>query len=112
MKNIFTLIVVLLLPFFGWSQENNATVSIHTSAQCGICKKKIEHDMSFVKGVKSAVLNLKTRDLVIIYNPDKTNPEKLRWAVTKIGYDADTVGADPKAYESLLQCCKKNGHED
>jgi cation transport ATPase len=87
------------------------TVRIHTSAQCSSCKQKIEHDMVYVKGVKSATLDLKTKNLIVVYSVAKTTPEKLRLAVTKIGY-ADLLPADKKAYDELNACCKKGGHED
>jgi hypothetical protein len=28
-------------------------------------------------------------------------------AISKLGYDADSIPADPKAYEKLNACCKK-----
>jgi len=48
--------------------------------------------------------------LTVEYKLGKTSPEKIRTAVSKIGYDADDVVADPKAYEKLPECCKKDGH--
>ena len=111
MKNIVALLIFLTLPFIGFSQSALDTVSIHTSAQCGTCKKKIEHDLAYVKGVKSAVLNLDTKNVTVVYNPDKTSPEKIRDAISRSGYDADVVLADPKAYKALEQCCKKGGHD-
>lgn len=109
LKYIFTFLFVCCLGILANAQTD--TVRIHTSAQCSSCKKKIEHDMVYVKGVKSATLDLKTKDLIVVYSSEKTNPEKLRVAVTKIGYDADLVPADKKAYEELSDCCKKGGHD-
>lgn len=83
------------------------TIIIKTSAVCGDCKERIENEMSFEKGVKAVNLDLKTKDLTITYRPEKTTPEKLRTAVTKIGYDADDMPADIKAYNKLPECCKK-----
>lgn len=83
-------------------------IRIKTSAVCGMCKDRIEHDMSYAKGVKSVSLDLETKELTVNYSPKKTTPDDLRKAVSKIGYDADDVAADPKAYEKLPACCKKN----
>ena len=110
LKYLFTFLFVCCLGFMADAQTD--TVRIHTSAQWSSCKKKIEHDMVYVKGVKSATLDLKTKDLIVVYSSEKTTPEKLRLAVTKIGYDADLVPADKKAYDELNACCKKGGHED
>ena len=45
----------------------------------------------------------------VTYVTKKTNPEKLRLAITKIGYDADELKADEKAYNKLPGCCQKGG---
>mgnify|MGYP002147378717 CR=1 FL=1 len=100
-----------MLPFIGMSQSVTDTVTIHTSAQCGTCKKKIEHDLVFVKGVKSAVLDLDTKNVKVVYVSSKTSPQKIREAISRSGYDADVVLADPKQYKELQECCKKGGHD-
>ena len=89
-------------------QKKEETITIKTSAVCGMCKERIEKDMKFEKGVTAVELDLKTKLLTVTYKPSKTNPDKLREAVTKIGYDADDKPADAKAYEKLPACCKKD----
>jgi copper chaperone CopZ len=84
------------------------TVQIQTSAICGDCKERIEHDMSFEKGVKSVELDNETKIVTIVYRKEKTDKEKLKLAITKIGYDADEMPADEKAYEKLPACCKRD----
>jgi cation transport ATPase len=86
-------------------------IEIQTSAQCEQCKDRLEKNMAFEKGVKYVDLDLETKILTLHYKHDKTDPEKLRKAVSKIGYDADDVLADPEAYEKLPECCKKGGHD-
>lgn len=83
------------------------TVEIKTSAVCKMCKDRLEHDMAFEKGVKSVELDLDTKVLIIAYKTNKTNKEKLKKAVTKIGYDADEMVADQKAHDRLPDCCQK-----
>lgn len=104
------LLVALFLGTSAQSQDKKKTeeITIKTSAVCGMCKERIEHDMSYAKGVKSVSLDLKTKDLTVNYHPKKTTPDEIRKAVSKIGYDADGVEADPKAYEKLPACCKKD----
>ncbi|MCE2845492.1 MAG: heavy-metal-associated domain-containing protein [Sphingobacteriales bacterium] len=87
------------------------TLNIKTSAQCGTCKATLERGMRSVKGVNGVELDIDTKVLELIYDPKKTNPEKLRKAVTRIGYDADSLLADPRAYKQLPDCCKKGGHD-
>lgn len=113
------LLIFLSINFSVVSQEvktpndkKTKKIEIQTSAQCKKCKDRIEKDMSFVKGVKSVDLDLETKVLTIEYRTDKTNPEKLKQAVSKIGYDADDLVADPKAYAKLPGCCQKGGHDN
>jgi periplasmic mercuric ion binding protein len=112
------LTIIFFSSLIAWSQEETeknqkkeSEVKIQTSAQCEMCKTRIEKDMAFEKGVKSAELDLETKVLTVTYNEKKTDREKLRNAVTKIGYDADDMEADPKAYSKLPECCKKGGHD-
>jgi copper chaperone CopZ len=117
MKKIKVLIAVMMMTIlFGagnqlMAQEvkkSSDEVKIQTSAVCGMCKDRIEHDLSFEKGVKSVSLDKDTKIVTVGYNPEKTNPDKIRLAISKIGYDADDVKADPEAYAKLPGCCKKS----
>jgi mercuric ion binding protein len=116
MKKITVLFAVIMMTILtgagnqAMAQEkksNTEEVKIQTSAVCGMCKERIEHDLSFEKGIKSVSLDNETKIVTVGYNPSKTNPDKIRLAISKIGYDADTVKADPIAYEKLPACCKK-----
>ena len=91
--------------------KSTEKIGIQTSAQCEMCKERLEKEMAFEKGVKSVELDLETKVLTISYRTDKTDPAKLRKAVSKIGYDADDVEADPEAYAKLPACCQKGGHD-
>ena len=106
MKQIF---ILTILSFFTviLLHAQTDTVKILTSAQCDMCKETIENDLSFTKGVKKSNLDVDSKILTVIYNSEKTNPEKIREAVTKSGYDADSLQGDPKAYNRLPDCCKK-----
>ncbi len=88
------------------------TVRIHTSSLCDMCKKTIERDLSFEKGVKTINLDIDSKLVTVVYLPSKTNPEKIRVALTKIGYDADSLKADAKAFDKLPDCCKAPGHHE
>lgn len=89
-------------------EKNIETIEIQTSAVCGMCKERLEHDMAFEKGVKFVELNDETKVLTIKYKKGKNTKENLKKAVTKIGYDADEMPANLKAYNALPACCKKD----
>jgi copper chaperone CopZ len=118
MKKIFILLAFLGMFSTGFAQKANdkkekfATIEIKTSAVCDMCIDPIEGALAYEKGVKKSKLNVKSKIVTVKYNPGKTDPDKIRKAISLAGYDADDVKADPKAYEKLDDCCKKDGCED
>lgn len=116
MKNLF---VILLISVFSFSVNNakaqdtkkTATIKIKTSTQCDMCKERLEKAFAYEKGVKKSELDVETAVFMVEYNPKKTTPENLKEAVTKVGYDADDLPANEKAYEKLPACCQKGGHK-
>ncbi len=103
-------IAFFALPFDGISQDRKSrfeTIEIQTSAVCGMCKDRIEKEMAFERGVRKVELDSETKIVSIEYHNGRTNPEKLRKAISKIGYDADDVEADQKAHDRLPACCQK-----
>ncbi len=106
-KNMYSFLLVLGILFSTMSlKAQTDTVKIITTSLCSTCKKTIEHNLSFEKGIKKSIVNIDTKELTVIYDSKKTNPDKIRLALTKIGYDADSLKADPKAYNRLPDCCK------
>ncbi len=83
-------------------------IKIKTSAICGMCKERIESNIKFEKGVTFVELDNETKVATIKYRSKKTNPDKLRIAISKLGHDADNVPANKKAYDKLPACCKKD----
>lgn len=110
-------LLLFILVGFLVSQTNAQTtpikkteeVKIATSAQCEMCKERIEKALYKVKGVISANLDLQTKAVTVIYRTHKTNVDALRQAINLAGYDADNSPADANAYEKLPNCCKKEG---
>ena len=118
MKNTGLSILAIFLITLAHAQEEPRVVEggnqikIKTSAICEMCKETIEYDMTFEKGMKNAILDLDTKVLTILYNPNRTDPETLRKRITKVGYNADNLKRDPEAYEKLPFCCKDGAHEE
>ena len=115
MKSLIVKIAVLIAVLFiqsNFAVAQKDTVQIKTSAVCKTCKKTIDEGLRFEKGVKSATLNVETKTVTVVYDSKKTNPNALRIAISKMGYDADSEKADPKAYKDLEDCCKKDAHHE
>ncbi len=89
-------------------KSKTETIEIKSSVVCGMCKEKIEKELAFEKGVKAIDVDLKSQIITVTFNPKKTNEEKIKVAITKIGYDADDLIAEDKAYNKLPACCKKD----
>jgi mercuric ion binding protein len=110
-----TVLAIVMIFFSSLTFANvtgSDTVKIKTSAICGSCKTRIEKGVSAEKGVVSVDLNKDTKICTIVYKSDVTTPDKLRLAISKIGYDADNVTADPTAYKKLPACCQKGGKDN
>ena len=75
-KYLITIILIIASQISVFSQTD--TVKIKTSAVCNTCKKTIEESLSFEKGIKKSSLDLETKVITVIYNPSKTNAEKIR----------------------------------
>jgi mercuric ion binding protein len=108
---IFILMMLLAAGLYAEDGKFD-TIKIKTSSQCGECKEIIEEALAFEKGVKTAELDVETKIVTVTYKKSKTSPEKIRKAISKVGYDADEVAADKKAYSKLDACCKKPDDPD
>ncbi|MDX9751906.1 MAG: heavy metal-associated domain-containing protein [Flavobacteriales bacterium] len=86
-----------------------AHLDIRTTSVCDMCEVTIEGEMIYEKGVKKVDLDLATGALHITYDPRKNTPDGLRTALTKLGYWADDMPADPVAFAKLPDCCQKEG---
>jgi len=98
------IILLSILTINSWGQTE--TVKIATSAQCEMCKERIEEEMQFTKGVTAANLDVESQILTITFKSKKTNLDKIKMEISLIGYDADEIIADIKAHEKLPKCCQ------
>jgi cation transport ATPase len=76
-----------------------------------MCKETLEKAMAYERGVKSSNLDVESAILTVLYNSEKTSPEKIKKAISLVGYDADELQANEKAYNKLNACCKKDAHK-
>lgn len=110
-KTMIAVLVIMLIsqnPLMAEKKKEVKEIKILTTAVCSMCEDRLEHNMKFEKGVTAVDLDLPSKVITISYRTDKTNPDKLRKAISAIGYDADDVPANQKAYDKLPACCKKD----
>jgi periplasmic mercuric ion binding protein len=104
------LTLLLLSAFRSTAQDRKVeSLQIHTTAVCDMCVTTIEGELIYAKGVKKVKLDLATNIIHVEYDPRKTGPDAIRKEVTKLGYFADGMPGDPKAFANLPACCQKEG---
>ncbi len=81
-------------------------VKILTSAVCEMCEETIEEALLYTKGVKTASLDVPTAIVTVTYRADKTDIEKIKAAITAVGYKADDQVPTKEAFDALHECCK------
>jgi copper chaperone CopZ len=108
-KLYFLLLVSAGLVFTASAQQKKPiTVKIQTPGmQCDECKKRVEDYLKYEEGVTKVVAWPKSKYVSVTYLADRTNIENIKTAIANVGYDADDVKADEKAYAKLDGCCKK-----
>ena len=58
---------------------------------CGHCQMSVKKALENVKGVKSAVVDLEKKSVVVNYKSDKVTEESLVQAVADAGYKAEAM---------------------
>lgn len=69
------------------------------------CKNIIEKEIPFEKGVKDLIFDLKEQKLKIVYQSEKTTPEKLQKALEKMGYEVKPVEKEESSRKSENRSC-------
>ena len=85
------------------------TDTITISGNCSQCKTRIE-DAAYVKGVKKANWDEKTKILTVTYSTSKANLNSIATAIAKVGHDSRLAVASEKDYRKIPDCCAyRNG---
>ena len=107
-------ILITVLLFTGtltFAQNKNAKTTIEVDGVCMMCKTRIEKASLNTKGVKSAVWNVKTHELRLIYDERKTNLDTIQSKILEVGHDVKDLKATDEAYASVHPCCKYRDEE-
>jgi copper chaperone CopZ len=108
-------LLVILITANAASAQKAKTVQkavIKTSIACDHCKQcpscggLLEKTLLKNSGIQMITLNEKEATIEVIFNSKKTDLPTIKTAISKLGYDADEIKADPSGYEKLDGCCK------
>ena len=94
-----------------FAQNKNQKASLEVDGVCMMCKNRIEKACLTSKGVKSAVWNVKTHELKLIYDARKTDLKTISSTIAKVGHDTKAIKATDEAYNSVHPCCKYRDEE-
>lgn len=113
MKQLLSLLFIAFISLNAAAQDKLETITIKTSIVCDHCMEcddcgyNIDTHVRKAKGIRKVKINPEANTVEVTYRTDKTSPEEIRVALSKSGFDADDVKADPEAYAKLDGCCKK-----
>ena len=110
MKKVI-IVLVLLVTTVTFAQNKNERVSIEVDGVCLMCKDRIEKAAIRTKGVKSAIWNVDTHELKLIYDARKTNLDSISKKIASVGHDTKALKATEEAYNSVHPCCKYRDDE-
>ena len=110
MKKLFA-IAVLLIGFTTFAQDRNARASLEVDGVCLMCKERIEKACIKTKGVKSAVWNVETHELKLIFDERKTDLKTIQENIVAVGHDTEEMKATDEAYNSVHSCCRYRDEE-
>lgn len=104
---VLTLILGLFLSAFQLeaAKPDLKTVKFWVKMNCASCQQKIMENIPFEKGVKEVKADLATKIVEVTYDAKKTDPEKIKAAIQKLGYEVKTPEEAAAATE------KKEGTE-
>lgn len=95
-QNISLLIITALLTITSCNQikdEKRVLMQVEgdslfvvkiSDAACDKCQKVIEGGLLDEKGIKQSILNLKTKEVSVVYDPQVTSPEIIITTITKL----------------------------
>lgn len=106
MKKIVLIVTLLVMGIQVQAQDRNARATIEVDGVCMMCKDRIEKAAIQTRGVKSAVWNVQTHQLALIFDERRTNLQTIEENIAAVGHDTENVKATDEVYENLHHCCK------
>ncbi len=104
-------IAILFIGFTTFAQDKNARASLEVDGVCLMCKDRIEKACITTKGVKSAVWNVETHELKLIFDERKTDLKGIQESIIAVGHDTQEMTATDEAYATVHPCCKYRDEE-
>lgn len=109
MKRSAMILLTLLSVFnsIGQSEKiktKDTLIFLKVSGACEMCKDRIENAMK-IKGVKSAVWDMDSKILNLVYSPLILTMSKIHRKIAAVGHDTELEKAKDVVYTQLPSCC-------
>lgn len=107
MKKLFSVIMLAALTLSASAKSDNDTLIVTTTPQmhCANCENKIKEGLRFEKGVRDIITSVDDQTVTIVYNPKKTDKDKLEAAFPKFGYKARELKTGEKVVRDMSEHC-------
>lgn len=92
---LLTTLMATLLMAVGGKNLRMLVVTPTPKMHCSNCENTIKSNLRFEKGVVQISTSLEKQTISITYNANKTNPDTLKAALKKLGYEAAVVSDKP-----------------
>ncbi len=87
---VLVLSIFTVMPLLAKKNNSNRETVVFCidDLDCQSCKTKIEKNIVFEHGVKALDIDMDERTVAVTFDKRRNNPEKLKEAFQKIGYNA------------------------
>lgn len=87
------------------SESDTLVVTTTSQMHCANCENKIKDGLRFEKGVKDIITSVEEQTVTIVFNPKKTDKNKLEATFPKFGYQAREVKKGEKVVRNMDEQC-------
>jgi mercuric ion binding protein len=106
MKKTIVIVLAFMFSITSFSQNKNEKASLEVDGICLMCKGRIEKASLNTKGVKSAIWNVDSHELKLIFDARKTDVKTIQNSVLEAGHDTKEIKATDEAYATVHPCCR------
>lgn len=107
-KRLFLLFVSFLMVGTASSQTKRVQkrVDIKVPVECASCQNIIERYFKREPGIIRMQISYRKNLVRVTYRSDRTSASQIRNTIAYLGFDADTVKANPESQKRLPPCCR------